>query len=160
MKKEKLTAYDNFIINKSKYDLFANDYEESNNSNIKISEFANKFLIDAEPSNDEISSEKINEENEIDIEIDKNSAKRSITDTRVYDNTHFKKFGKIFLCIYVIIMLALALIVLVKTTITDNVTNADAATPIQNDEDSIEVMEDEEHTDNDDWFDNLCDSLK
>lgn len=162
MKKEKLTAYDNFVINKSKFDLFADNSEEKCNSDIKVSELTDNYLINAEPSKDEMMLFSENSKDDgLNVQTDNIAMGEAKSDVKTYDNVHFKKFGKIFLCIYVIIMLALALIVLVKTTIIDNVTNADAAPPIQdNEENYIEVMDDEESKENDNWFDNLCDSLK
>jgi len=80
---------------------------------------------------------------------------------------HLRKSGKIFLIIYVILMVALASILIVSNTARDATfegisfnQSAGAASADENSENTVRPMTvEEETTDETNWFDRLCDSL-
>ena len=174
MNKDKLTAYDNFIISKNKsvpeldeIDCIFDAEEETPKFTASYAKYLKEQLRRTQPSDEKVLTQ---EEFECrDTEEDKktkmwNALCGQSKTSAVQNNSktvQFKKFGKILLCAYVIIMLCLALIVVVKTTTGNNFESAGAAEKPDNMESSkIELMQDEETEDNGDWFDNLCDSLK
>ncbi len=76
---------------------------------------------------------------------------------RVKNSSNVKKMGFAFLAMYVIIVLALALIVLVHTKSSNVIPGADASAI---EEGSIQTMPlDEEEPESENWFDQLCDRL-
>ncbi len=172
MNNERLTAYDNFIISKNKYipqtdvsDRVA-DAEEKETLSPSYAKYLKEQLRRTAPSEEKVMTQ---EEFECrDDDADRKSRMWKALGGKSENSTagasaksvQFKKFGKIILCAYVIIMLCLALIVIVKTTAGDNIDTAGASDAPTENSSGIEMMEDEESEDNGNWFDNLCDSLK
>ncbi len=174
MNNEKLTAFDNFIIGKNKYVPQVENEEkvcenaEKANFSASYTQYLKEQLRRTQPSEERVLTQ---EEFEVidDEETRKNRMWKALGgkggvkaehDGTTTKNVQFKKFGKFLLCAYVIIMLCLALIVIVKTTVGDKIENADASEVPHNAASHIERMEDEEEEKEENWFDNLCDSLK
>lgn len=174
MNNNKLTAYDSFIINKRKRDIpTITSYEKDSDFNDcnSYADYIENQLRRTSPSSEKVLTEEEFEEkyfnrinnvkpSENDELVDNYEINEESAETSA-NPIHFKKFGKLFLVTYVIIMLALALIVLVKTTIGDNHNSARAdSSKSEEQTDVMEIMEDEESQENDNWFDKLCDSLE
>jgi cell division protein FtsL len=166
MRNDKLTPYDRFIINKNNGVETMRKNESENDvaddaGEVELSgdyaEYLRGQLRRKTPSDKKVMTvdeyENYKAENETDETVPSGGAAKQVK---------FKKFGKLFLCAYVIIMLALALIVIVKTTVEDNNYSAGAASEAVDDRKTkIETMQDEDDSDeDDDWFDRFCDSLK
>ncbi len=175
MNNNKLTAYDNFIINKRKRDIPMITSDEENRDfnccNNSYADYIESQLRRTSPSSEKVLTKEefeekyINKNNNIDVlsneEPVENYETNEETSSASESSIHFKKFGKLFLVAYVIIMLALALIVLVKTTVGDNYNSARAdSLSVEENSNVLETMEDEESEENDNWFDKLCDSLE
>lgn len=174
MNNDKLTAFDNFIIGKNKYvpqvqnDEKVCDNAETTNFSASYAQYLKDQLRRTQPSEERVLTQ---EEFEVmdDEETRKNRMWKALggkgrvraeSDGTAVKNVQFKKFGKILLCAYVIIMLCLALIVIVKTTVGDKIENADASVIPPKTASHIETMQEEEEEKEENWFDNLCDSLK
>lgn len=168
MEKERLTAFDKFILEQKEqndlkpdknvveqempdsYRLYLEQQlrrvEPSDTKVLTMDEFLGGSVIAPQKGNEHVFSDKNDEEKPHSI----------------LRNIKFKKSGKILLGVYVIIMLALALIVIVKTTTGGPDASADAADTVMTEDDKphIEKMVAEKSEESDDWFDRFCDSLK
>lgn len=172
MKKNNLTPFDEFMICKNKDVSDFNEkeetktvYEETNEIERKLSPKYKKYLRNqlrrTTPSNEKVMTpEEFSVHSVRNGNVFKQESETTSEKEVSAKSLHFRKFGKILLCGYVIIMLALALIVIVKTTTVDNMTPADASDAYVDNSNKIERMQDEEAQENDDWFDSFCDSLK
>lgn len=172
MNNERLTAYDNFIISKNKFIPQTNvsdrmDTEDAETFSPSYAKYLKEQLRRTSPSEEKVMTQEEFESRDEDAERKSRMWKalggkpETAPARSAAGNVQFKKFGKILLCAYVIIMLCLALIVIVKTTAGDNTDTAGASeAPATVNSSGIEMMEDEESEENGNWFDNLCDSLK
>ncbi len=168
MKNENLTAYDKFLMSKqTATNAAVTISEERNESGYNLSNAYAEYL-EAQLRRTTPSGEKVLTEEEFfntGVNTKKSKKLRSKVTTEeetvTYGKTsavQFKKSGKLFFACYVIIMIALALIVIVKTTVGDSY-NADAADDTTASVEKIQTMQDEESPENDNWFDKMCDSL-
>ena len=167
MEKEKMTAYDKFVLAQKRMIV-----EEIDTNKTVEQEMPDEYRLYLEQQlrRSEPSSTKVLTMDEFfgGCNTHKDEAYQALSreehETKSHSilrNIKFKKSGKILLGLYVIIMLALALIVIVKTTTSGPSVSADAANSSITESSKIEKMvEDEEPAENDDWFDKLCDSLK
>lgn len=170
MKKDNLTPYDKFVMNKKNTNTDFHGEKNAPETEKKktpkfssaYSRYIEKQIRRTEPSDEKVmTQEEFARQNEKGFLIRKNAA-AVITEENnsTGKNVRFKKFGKVMLFGYVIIMIALALVVVVKTTTVDNSTSADASDAYVDNGSKIERMQDEEPGESGNWFDSLCDSLK
>ena len=171
MKQNDLTPYDEFMIckNKDVSEFSAKeDYvreQEITAREPKLSpaykKYLKKQLRRTKPSDEKVMTQEEFADRSVRMVRISQEERDTHTEGEVATKSvRFKKFGKFMLCGYVIIMLALTLIVVVKTTTVDNTTSADASDAYVDSASKIEKMQDEESEENDNWFDSLCDSLK
>ena len=169
MKNENLTAYDKFLMSKQSannvVDTISEDRNESSgNLSNAYAEYLEAQLRRTTPSGEKV----LTEEEFFNTDVTTKKSRKFRTkittseeETVAYGKTsavQFKKSGKLFFACYVIIMIALALIVIVKTTVGDSY-NANAADDTTASVEKIQTMQDEESSENDNWFDKMCDSL-
>lgn len=169
MEKERLTAYDKFILQQKQKvaevkEETTEQYEEMPGE-YKL--YLEQQLRRVEPSDAKVMTmdEFFGGTDEKKEEMFKmlSGEKTENKSNSILRNIKFKKSGRILLGLYVIIMLALALIVIVKTTTAGPDVSADAAEKLSESEklSQIERMDvEDETTDDDNWFDRFCDSLK
>lgn len=172
MKKEKLTAFDKYLLEKNKSEdiLYATKDSKGVEDNTQVSQdyitYIENQLRRTSPSEQKV----LTEEEFLSTRskrVQKVKATKSTVESQEETVSNgkssaiqFKKSGKILLIGYVIIMLALALIVIVKTTMGDHVTNADAAgADSENQIARIQTMVEEDDSESENWFDRICDSL-
>lgn len=152
MESRKLTNYDLFLLKKQ---------EEMKNADlgVKTENPAYEDYLIRELRRTSPSSRKVMTEDEFNhTESDVRPVRQKGSSlARVKNASNVKKMGLAFLIMYVIIVLALALIVLVHTKSNNIIPGADASAI---EEGSIQTMPlEEEEPESENWFDQLCDTL-
>ncbi len=150
MENRKLTNYDLFLLKKQ---------EEAKNaaSGASVCNSAYEDYLIRELRRTAPSTNKVMTEDEFN-RTEKPARSHQGVAARAKNPSNVKKMGLIFLVMYVIIVLALALIVLVNTKGDAIIPGADASAV---EEGTIQVMplDEEQEPESENWFDSLCDSL-
>lgn len=166
--REELTSYDKFMLDKREKmseKVFCN---EDKKPSAKCSEFNVKRKYDDydnylfnQLSRTAPSEERILTKEEFYNSGNANKKRMTKSAVKRLDNVKFKKGGKLIFILYVIIVVALASILIVaNTTGIANFENANAATNTNNEKGIVSSMTiNEENSENDNWFDRMCDAI-
>ncbi len=152
MENRKLTNYDLFLLKKQEE--MRNAELGAKAENPAYEDYLIRELRRTSPSASKVMTEDEFNHSESDV---RPVRQKGGTLARVKNASNVKKMGLAFLILYVIIVLALALIVLVHTKSNGVIPGADASAI---EEGSIQTMPlDDQEAESENWFDELCDTL-